>query len=132
MTVDACLGRRNRRMGRFIDRIVAISTVHLQLTSMNHMAKRDWLSRFVANVQRDWASYEQEHWRCVKRSATDDEGSQKEQEFVRPAWKQKALHNRNRNPKFIAEGIRKTYLKPEFDADFNTLRGKFERELTAI
>jgi len=42
------------------------------------------------------------------------------------------LHNQNRNPKFVAEGIRNTRQKPDIDTDFNKLRGKFERELTAI
>jgi hypothetical protein len=51
MAVHACLGWWNIRMRCVLDRIVAVATVHTELSSMHAVTKWYWLSGLVPNIR---------------------------------------------------------------------------------
>lgn len=84
MAVDARLRGRNLRVGRFVDRNVAVLAIHLQFPSMQCMAERNRLEWSVPCVQSFWARYAQEQNARVG-TAGEDQYTQKGQEFVGPS-----------------------------------------------
>lgn len=84
MAVDTRLRGRNLRMGRFIDRDVAVLTIHFQFPSMQGMAEWNRLERSVPRVQSFWARYAQEQNARVG-TACEDQYAQKGQKFIGPS-----------------------------------------------
>ncbi len=74
-------------MSRLVDRRVAIPTVHLELSGMDHVAKRYRLLRSIAHIQGDGVGYAQEHRSSVHNGAANDRQAQQSQEFVGPTRK---------------------------------------------
>ena len=53
MAIDTGLSRRNSRMCGFLDRIVAIATVHLEFACVQRMTERNRLLGSVPNIERN-------------------------------------------------------------------------------
>lgn len=92
MAIDAGGGRRDRRMGRFEDGVVAIPTVHLQLAGMNRVAERDRLFRLITDVQRFGVSQQSAHRTGINYAAYSGRTDQHERR-VDPTREEKSVHN---------------------------------------
>lgn len=51
MTVNACLRSRYCRMSRFVDRVVTVTAVHLQLAGVYDVAERNGLRRLITGIE---------------------------------------------------------------------------------
>ena len=91
VTVSTCRRGWNRRMSGALDRVVAITTVQLQLACVKLMTERDRLFGLVTNVDDRWVDCSEQTSREV---ATNRDRSQccEQREFVNPSWEMKLLH----------------------------------------
>ena len=92
VTIDARRSWRHCRVGGVKNRVVAITTVQLQLSSVNRVAEGDGLSRLVANVQSHGVSNQSAHGTCENnaRSCCYRKNTKK---WIDPTRKQKPLHD---------------------------------------
>ena len=92
MAIDARRSRRHCRVGGVKNRVVAITTVQLQLSSVNRVAEGDGLSRLVADVQSHGVGNQSAHGTC-KNNARSRCYRKNAQKWIDPTRKQKPLHD---------------------------------------
>lgn len=92
MAIDASGGRRDRSMGRFEDGVVAIPTVHLQLSGMDRVTERDRLLRLITDVQRFGVGQQSAHRTGINYTADSGRTEQHERR-VDPTREKKSVHN---------------------------------------
>lgn len=91
VAVDAGLSRWNRGMRRFVNRVVTVTAVHLQLASVQRVAKGNGLLWSVAGVQSNRTGRAEEQHAGVSPAACNQHAEQS-QELIGPPWEQESLH----------------------------------------
>lgn len=82
---------RNRRMAGSFDRVMAVPTIHLQLSRVQFVTERNRLKRAVADIDYLWMSGRKKTRRKVARDGQSGPDHQKS-ELVDPCGKMKFLH----------------------------------------
>ena len=113
VAIAACCGRRDSRMAGFLDRVVAVTTVHLQLASVQFVTERNWLLRLMAYVNDRRMDRREQTGRQVTTDCQRSDGRQSGK-FINPSGKVELLHRDS--PEFRACENRPLKLeKPELD-----------------
>lgn len=92
VTIDTRRSWGHCRMSCIKNRVVAVTTVQLQLPCVNRVAKGDWLGRLIADIQGHGVSNQSTHGtskdnarsRCYRKNT---------EEWVDPTRKQEPLHD---------------------------------------
>ena len=79
-------------MTGFLNRVVAVATVKLQLSGVQFVAERDWLFGFVSNVDNGRMNPGKKTG-CQITGKTCSAENQQDSKFVDPCWKMELLHN---------------------------------------
>ncbi len=90
VAVNASLSRWNRRMRGLLNGVVAITTIHLQLASVQCMTERNRLLGAVTDIESNRAGRSQKQYTSIG-ATTSGQNAQHRQKFIGPSREQESL-----------------------------------------